>query len=91
MSDSPQDRRSNALGHRRDVWGDDPEEAEASEVVGEFASHVEVQSEWNEHPAWAPFKVVWRFILLSGRRIAVTIVGFAVLILGIVLIPLPGP
>ena len=74
-----------------DVWGDDPEEVEATEVVEEFASDVEVQTEWHEHPAWAPFNVVARFILRSGRRIAVTIVGFAVLILGIVLIPLPGP
>jgi uncharacterized protein (TIGR02611 family) len=91
MSDSSADRRSNPFGHGRDVWGDDPEEVEASEVVEEFASDVKVQGEWNEHPAWAPFKVVWPFILRSGRRIAVTIVGFAVLILGIILIPLPGP
>ena len=91
MSDSSADRRATPFGHRRDVWGDDPEEVEAAEVVEEFASDVEVQREWHEHLALAPFKVVWRFILLSGRRIAVTIVGFAVLILGIVLIPLPGP
>jgi uncharacterized protein (TIGR02611 family) len=91
MSDSPPDRRSNAFGHRRDVWGDDPEEAEASRVVQEFAADLDVQHGWHEHPAWAPFKVVWRFIRRSGRRIAVTVAGFAVVITGIILIPLPGP
>lgn len=63
----------------------------ASEVVEEFASDVAVQRRWHEHPAWAPLKVVWRFIRTSGKRIAVTIAGFAVLLAGIALLVLPGP
>jgi uncharacterized protein (TIGR02611 family) len=78
-------------GRRHDIWGDDPEEITASEVVEEFSTDADVQRAWHEHPAWAPFRVVWRFIKRSGKRIAVTIAGFAVLILGIILIPLPGP
>jgi uncharacterized protein (TIGR02611 family) len=78
-------------GHRHDVWGDDPEEVRASEVVEEFASDGSVQRRWHEHPAWAPIKVVWRFIRTSGKRIAVTIVGFAVLLAGVAMLALPGP
>lgn len=79
------------LGHRRDVWGDDPEEIEASEVVAEFSTDIEVQRAWHEHPAWAPFKVVWRFARRSGKRIAVTVVGSVVLLAGVALLVLPGP
>jgi uncharacterized protein (TIGR02611 family) len=79
------------LRHHRDVWGDEPEEVEASEVVAEFSGDLEVQRAWHEHPAFTPFKVVWAFIRRSGKRIAVTIVGFAVLIAGIALLVLPGP
>jgi uncharacterized protein (TIGR02611 family) len=79
------------LPHRRETWGDDPEEVDASQVVEEFAADVEVQREWHQHPAFAPFKVVWRFIRRSGKRIAVTIGGFAVLLAGVALLVLPGP
>ncbi|MGE5227498.1 MAG: PGPGW domain-containing protein [Planctomycetaceae bacterium] len=88
MNASPDGHR---LGHHRDVWGDEPEEVEASEVVAEFSTDVEVQRAWHEHPAFTPFKVVWAFIRRSGKRIAVTIVGFAVLIAGVALLVLPGP
>jgi uncharacterized protein (TIGR02611 family) len=77
--------------HRHDVWGDDPEEIEATEVVQEFSADVEVQHAWHEHQAWAPFKVVWSFIRRSGKRIAVTVAGFAVLLAGVALLVLPGP
>ena len=73
------------------VWGDDPEEIAASEVIEEFATDEEVQRRWHHHPAFAPFKVVWRFIRRSGKRIAVTIAGFAVLLAGVALLVLPGP
>jgi len=79
------------LRHRHDVWGDDPSEVRASEVVEEFAADARVQRRWHEHPAWVPFKVVWRFIRTSGKRIAVTIVGFAVLLAGVAMLALPGP
>jgi uncharacterized protein (TIGR02611 family) len=79
------------FGNRRTTWGDDPEEIQASEVVEEFSSDEEIQRNWVDHPAFAPFKVVWRFIRRSGKRIAVTIGGFAVLLAGVALLVLPGP
>lgn len=79
------------LGHRRDTWGDDPEEIEASETVAEFAGDVAVQRAWHERAVWAPFKVVWRFIARNGRRVGITIAGFAVVVAGIAMLVLPGP
>jgi uncharacterized protein (TIGR02611 family) len=79
------------LGHRRDTWGDDPEEIEASETVAEFAGDVGVQRAWHERAAWAPFKVVWRFIARNSRRAMITIAGFAVVAAGIAMLVLPGP
>jgi uncharacterized protein (TIGR02611 family) len=77
---------------RREVWGDDPEEIDASAVVSELPK-IEPAAErrWHEHPAFVPVKAVGRFIRRSGKRIAVTIAGFAVLLAGIVLLVLPGP
>jgi hypothetical protein len=40
---------------------------------------------------WFPFGVVLRFIARSGKRIAVTVVGFVLLLAGIVMIVTPGP
>jgi uncharacterized protein (TIGR02611 family) len=77
--------------HRREVFGDDPEEVEALETVAEFATDVEVQRAWHEHAAFVPFKVMWGFIRRSGKRIAVTVAGFAVLLAGVALLVLPGP
>lgn len=79
--------------HRRDVWGDDPGERDATQVVAEFEADAGVQRRWHEHPAWAPFRVVWRFTKRNGRRVAVTVAGFAVLAVGLagLLLPvLPG-
>jgi len=77
---------------RREIWGDDPEEIDASAVVAELPV-VEPSAErrWHEHPAFVPIKAVGRFIRRSGKRIAVTIAGFAVLLAGIALLVLPGP
>ena len=78
--------------HRRDVWGDDPEERDASEVVAEIAAvDPEAARRWHDHPAVVPFKVVGRFIAKNGRRIAITIVGVVVLLAGLALLVLPGP
>jgi len=78
--------------HRRDVWGDDPEERDADAVLAEIATtDQDLARRWHEHPAVVPFKAV---VLLIGRnlkRIGVTIVGALVVLIGIVLIPLPGP
>jgi len=40
---------------------------------------------------WFPFGVVLRFTARSGKRIAVTVVGFVLLLAGIVMIVTPGP
>ena len=78
--------------HRRDVWGDDPEEVDASETVAELeVVEPEAARGWHEHPALVPIKAVLHFIQRSGKRIAVTIAGFAVLLAGIALLVLPGP
>jgi uncharacterized protein (TIGR02611 family) len=78
--------------HRRDVWGDDPEERDASEVVAEISTfEPEAARRWHDHPAVVPFKVVARFIARNGRRIAVTVIGALVLLAGLVLLVLPGP
>lgn len=77
---------------RRDVWGDDPEERDASATLAEFPQDQAIRPiRWHDHWAWVPFKVVWRFIRRSGKRIAVTIAGFAVLLAGVAMLVLPGP
>lgn len=79
------------LKDRHEVWGDDPEEIAASRVVEEFAGDEEVQRHWHDHAAFAPIKVVARFIRESGKRIAVSVAGFTVLALGVAMLVLPGP
>ena len=88
---APDHGQEHHLGHRREVWGDDPEEIAASQVVEEFAADVVTERRWHHHPAFAPIKVVVRFIRRSGKRIAVTIAGFTVLVIGVALLALPGP
>lgn len=79
-------------GSRRGVWGDDPEERDASATLAEFPQgEAIVPVRWHEHWMWVPFKVVWRFIRRSGKRIAVTIAGFVVLLAGVAMLVLPGP
>jgi uncharacterized protein (TIGR02611 family) len=75
---------------RREIWGDEPEERDASATVAEFAPE-ELVVRWHDHWAFVPFKVVWRFIRRSGKRIAVTVLGFAVLLAGVAMLVLPGP
>lgn len=79
------------MRHRRDVWGDDPEEREADATVAEFAQDAAVQRRWHEHPTIVPFKVVARFIARNAKRVGITIAGFALVIVGLILVPLPGP
>jgi uncharacterized protein (TIGR02611 family) len=83
MSDQPR---------RREVWGDDPEEIDATAVVAELeAVEPHAERRWHDHPAFVPVKAVGRFIQRSGKRIAVTVAGFAVLLAGVALLVLPGP
>jgi hypothetical protein len=68
-----------------------PEERDASAVVDEFRDDPRVQEEWHDRVPLAPFKVVWEFMRRNGRRVGVTIAGFAVLLAGVALLVLPGP
>ena len=83
--------RWRSLAERRAEWGDDREEIEASQVVEEFAADTEIQEHWSQHPALAPLRVVGRFIRRSGKRIGVTIAGFLLLLVALIIIPIPGP
>ena len=77
--------------HRRDVWGDDPEERDASEVVEELLAEPGIARRWHDHPSIVWVKAVGRFIRRSGKRIAVTVAGFVLLIVAALIIPVPGP
>jgi uncharacterized protein (TIGR02611 family) len=85
----PKKRRS---PFRDEVWGDEPQEIDASEVVeGLETARPELARRWYDHPTVVPFKVVARFIARNGKRVAVTIAGFAVLLAGVAMLVLPGP
>lgn len=43
------------------------------------------------HWVWFPLGAVVRFIGRNGRRIAITVAGFALLVVGLILLVLPGP
>ena len=79
------------LRHDRSVWGDDPEERDASAAYEDFREDARVRAEWEDRVPLAPLKVVWDFIRRNGKRVGVTIAGFAVLLAGVVLLVLPGP
>jgi uncharacterized protein (TIGR02611 family) len=40
---------------------------------------------------WYPFGVILRFIARNGKRIAVSVAGLVLLLLGVVMMVLPGP
>ena len=76
----------------RSVWGDDPEEMDASAVVEELpTAYPKAERRWHERPAFVPFKAIGMFIEKSGKRIAVTAVGFLLLLVAVIIIPIPGP
>jgi uncharacterized protein (TIGR02611 family) len=77
----------NERARRSEVWGDDPEEREASAVVAELEA--EEGRRWHDHPAFFPLKAVGRFIRRSGKRIAITIIGSLILLIGIAGLALP--
>src|SRR5262245_18506377 len=78
--------------HGHDVWGDDPEERDASAVVAELeVTDPNLARRWHQRPFFVPFKAVGRFVGRNGNRIGITIAGFAVILAGIALLVLPGP
>jgi hypothetical protein len=77
-------------GSGGEIWGDDPEERDASATIEQIASEdPELARRWQDHPALAPFRAVGLFLGRSGKRIAVTIAGVVVLLIGIAGLALP--
>lgn len=84
--------RGRRLRPRDRVWGDEPSEVDASEVVEELETRrPELSRRWHDHPTIVPFKVVGRFIGRNGKRVGVTIAGFLVILAGAAMLVLPGP
>jgi uncharacterized protein (TIGR02611 family) len=76
----------------REIWGDEPEESDASAVVEQIeTAFPETARRWHDHPVFVPFKAVGLFIKRSGKRILVTAVGGFLVLVGVALLVLPGP
>lgn len=84
------DEKDHRFGFRDGSWGDDPQEVDASELVEELElGQPELARRWHDHPTFVPLKVVGRFIRRSGKRVAVTIAGFTLVLAGIAGLALP--
>jgi hypothetical protein len=59
MTTEPQEEQERRRFSMRDeVWGDEPQEVDASELVQEIeATRPELVQRWHVHPAVGPFKV----------------------------------
>jgi hypothetical protein len=77
------------MRNRREVWGDEPEERDAAAIVERFETDAEIQGKLQEHPNWIPAEVIWQFIKRNGKRVAVTIAGFALVLAGLAGLLLP--
>jgi hypothetical protein len=77
------------MRNRREVWGDEPEERDAAAIVERFETDAEIQEKLQEHPNWIPAEVVWQFIKRNGKRVAVTIAGFTLVLAGLAGLLLP--
>jgi uncharacterized protein (TIGR02611 family) len=87
-----QDPKRRRSPFRDEVWGDEPQELDASEFVEELeTSRPQLARRWHDHPTIVPFKIVWRFIARNSKRVAVTIAGFIVVLAGAAMLVLPGP
>ena len=92
MGEAGPDRTRRFMRNDPATWGDEPEEADASAVVERIeTAFPDTARRWHDHAVFVPFKAVAMFIKRSGKRIAVTIAGGAVLLAGVALLILPGP
>jgi uncharacterized protein (TIGR02611 family) len=93
MTADPEDTRGRRRHPVRDeVWGDESQEVDASQYVEELeASQPELARRWHDHATIVPLKIVGRFIARNGKRVAVTIAGFLVVLAGAAMLVLPGP
>jgi hypothetical protein len=77
---------------RHAVWGDDPDERDASEAIAKFeATDRGKEKRWHDARSIYPFKVVAGLIGRNAKRVAVTIAGFFLILVGVALLVLPGP
>ena len=84
------DPKSRRPRFRDEVWGDEPQEVDATEFVEELeTARPELARRWHDHATFVPLKVVGRFVRRSGKRVAVTIAGFVLLIAGLAGLLLP--
>ena len=84
--------RKRRFPFRDEVWGDEPEEVDASEFVEELETdEPELARAWHDHPTIVPFKVVGRFIARNSKRVGITIAGFLLILVGAAMLVLPGP
>jgi uncharacterized protein (TIGR02611 family) len=93
MTAEPDDDSKNRRSRFRDeVWGDEPQEVDASELVEEVqTTQPELARRWHDHPTVVPLKILARFIGRNSKRVGITIAGFAVLLAGLAMLVLPGP
>ena len=95
-SDMTSEREDGSKGRRSpfrdEAWGDEVSEVDASELVEEMeTTQPYLARRWHDHPTFVPFKILARFIGRNGKRVAVTIAGFAVVLAGLAMLILPGP
>jgi uncharacterized protein (TIGR02611 family) len=91
-ADPEQDPEKRRSPFRDEAWGDEPQELDASEFVEELeTSRPRLARRWHDHPTIVPFKIVARFIARNGKRVAVTVAGFVVVLVGAAMLVLPGP
>lgn len=91
-ADPEHDPKKRQSPFRDEVWGDEPQELDASEFVEELeTSRPGLARRWHDHPTIVPFKIVARFIARNSKRVAVTIAGFVVVLAGAAMLVLPGP
>jgi hypothetical protein len=84
--------RKRRFPFRDEVWGDEPQEVDASEFVEELeTAEPELARAWHDHPTIVPFKVVGRFIARNSKRVGITIAGFLLILVGAAMLVLPGP
>jgi len=74
-----------------EAWGDEPSERDADATIAKFEGISTGGRRWHDHWVLFPFKMVGGFIARNGKRIAITIAGFALILAGAVLLVLPGP
>ena len=81
----------------KEIWGDDASERDADATLAELNARdedrrVEGRAERSRGQAVLfPLQVVGRFITRNGKRVGVTIAGFALILVGAALLVLPGP